>query len=172
MLSNFLRGFIDGALSTLGVVIGASSASSLIIISAGIGGTVANAISNLLSAFSAESATRYAGLRDLEKSMVDRKLKGSILDRRIQWQTLRAGGVDGLGTFLGGALPVIPYAVLPPGEALFVSIGVVILAISFVGVYLGRVSKSSILLSVLKMVVLGLLVAGLVYLLQRALIPS
>ena len=156
MLSKFMRGFVDGSLSTLGVVIGASSASSLIILSAGIGGTVANAISNVVSAFSAESATRYADLRDLEKSMVDKELKGSVLDRRIQWDTLKAGGVDGLGTFVGGALPVLPYAILPPQQALFVSVGVVVFAIAFVGVYLGKVSKSNLLWSALKMILFGL----------------
>ncbi|MBS3802436.1 MAG: hypothetical protein KGY65_06770, partial [Candidatus Thermoplasmatota archaeon] len=57
-----IRGFIDGVLSSLGVVIGASTAigatvgsnnataASAIIIAAGIGGGVANGLSNILGA--------------------------------------------------------------------------------------------------------------------------
>ena len=51
-----IRGLIDGSLSTFGVVIGASGGDVSIIIAAGIGGGVANGISNILGALTAERA--------------------------------------------------------------------------------------------------------------------
>ena len=62
-----VRGLIDGSLSALGVVIGASgSADASVIIAAGLGGGIANGLSNILGAFTAEKAT-------LERERIQKK---------------------------------------------------------------------------------------------------
>ena len=69
MLNHFVRGIIDGLLSTLGVVIGASSADKAIILAAGIGGAVANGVSNFLGAFSSEEYKGYLEIQKLENAI-------------------------------------------------------------------------------------------------------
>lgn len=171
MVGSLLRGFVDGALSTLGIVIGATSAAPVIIIAAAVGGTVANGISNVLSAFSSESARQYAELREIEKALVTRDLRRSVLDRSIQLKTLKASAVDGLGTMLGGVIPIVPYVFMPVHQALPTAAGVVIGAISIVGLYLGKVSRRNLAVSALKMAISGVAVAGIVYLIQLLITP-
>ena len=172
MLGKFFRGFLDGSLSTLGIVIGAYSASSSLIIAAGIGGALANGISNVLSAFSAERADEYRQLRKIESAMVAKELKNSEAEYLIHKRTLRIGLVDGFATIIGGAVPVLPYLWLDPYEAMFVASGLVVGGIFAIGVYLGRLSKRNILLYGTKMAMFGIVTAVVVYLIQWAIIPS
>lgn len=172
MRSKFLRGFIDGSLSTLGVVVGALAATSSVILAAAIGGTLANGISNLLSAFSAAGAESYEELRELEKAMVSKELKGGSLDRKIGKQPTLAASVDGIATILGGAIPIFPYLFMPADRAIYLSVGLVIGVIFIIGMYLGKLSRRNILFSAVKMAFFALTVAVVVYLIQSAIVPS
>ncbi|MFO7761678.1 MAG: VIT1/CCC1 transporter family protein [Thermodesulfobacteriota bacterium] len=171
MISKFFRGFIDGALSTLGIVVGASSASSSVIIAAGIGGAFANGISNVLSAFSAERVDQYKELRKIEKAMVAKELKGSAVEENIHLVTLHAGMIDGLATIVGGALPISPYFWLASGPAMIVSSSLVVVSILGVGMYLGKVSRRSMFIYGIKMALFGILVAVAVYYIQLLIVP-
>lgn len=172
MISKFMRGFTDGSLSTVGIVIGASSASIPIIIAAGVGGTLANGISNTLSAFSAERTDQYQELRDVENAMVDKELKGSMVERWMHKRTVIAGTVDGFATIVGGLLPVLPYLAGMKSHAIFVSIGLVIFSVSLVGIYLGKISRQNILVSATKMALYAAIVAGVIYLIQSVIVSS
>lgn len=167
-----MRGFIDGAMSTLGIVVGASSASETVILAAATGGAVANGISNLLSAISAASTERYTALRDIEKAMVAKDLKGSDADKRINRQVWMDGIADGLSTIAGGAIPIIPYLLAPPDIAIWISIGGVVIAIFVLGMYLGKISRRNIFFSGMKMAVFAVIVAIIVYLIQSVIAPS
>ncbi len=158
-MNNFVRGFIDGSLSTLGVLIGASAGDTSIILSAGLGGTLANGVSNMLGAFSAEKAKQYGELRQVEKAMVATNLKDSILDQRIGPEIKKAGVIDGIATIIGGIIPIIPFFLMHPAQATLVAIGTVLLLLVILGVYLGKISKENIILSAIKMVVLGIVIA-------------
>jgi predicted membrane protein (TIGR00267 family) len=166
MIGNFLRGYIDGSLSTLGIVIGASSASSPIIIAAAVGGTLANGISNVLSAVSASEAEQHAHLRDVEKAMVNKELKGSEAERKIGRQSKIAGVVDGIATIIGGAFPIIPLLFLDGTRAIITSAALVIFLVFIIGIYLGKISKRNILFSAVKMAASAVMVALAVYFIQ------
>jgi predicted membrane protein (TIGR00267 family) len=166
MIGNFLRGYIDGSLSTLGIVIGASSASSPIIIAAAVGGTLANGISNVLSAISASEAEQHKHLRDVERAMVDKELKGSEADRMVSRQSKAAGVVDGMATIIGGAIPVIPLLFLRGTQAIITSAALVIFLVFIIGIYLGKISKRNILFSAIKMAASAVMVALAVYFIQ------
>jgi len=172
MIGKFLRGFVDGSLSTLGIVIGASAASNVIIIAAALGGTLANGISNLLSAYSAEGVEKYKELRRIEEAMVSKDMKGSEPERQVPRKTLTIGAVDGSATIIGGGIPILPYLFLPTFDAMLVAIVVVVVAVSVIGVYLGKLSRRNIILSALKMAAFCIVVAGVVYLIQWLIIPS
>ncbi|MFW6102524.1 MAG: VIT1/CCC1 transporter family protein [Chloroflexota bacterium] len=160
------------ALSTLGIVIGASAAANPIIIAAGLGGTLANGIPNLLSAYSAEGVERYKELRRIEEAMVSKDMKVSEPERQVSKKAPKIGAVDGSATIIGGGIPILPYLFLPTFDAMPVAIGVVIAAVSVIGIYLGKLSKRNILLSASKMGVLCIAVAGVVYLIQSLIVPS
>jgi len=172
MIGKFLRGFVDGSLSTLGIVIGASAASSVIIIAAAVGGTLANGISNFLSAYSAEGVQQYKELRIIEEAMVSKDMKGSEAESQVPRRTLIIGAIDGAATVVGGGIPILPYLFLPAFDAMVTAVGVVVVAISIIGVYLGKLSRRNIMLSALKMAVFCIAVAGVVYLIQSLIVPS
>jgi predicted membrane protein (TIGR00267 family) len=170
MIGNFLRGYIDGALSTLGIVVGASSAESPIIVAAAVGGTIANGIANILSASSAAKAVSHGELREVEKAMVYGDLTGTMLDRKIGRQSMFAGLADGLATVIGGAIPIMPLLFLSGYQALFTSIGLVVLSVMVIGVYLGKVSRRNLIISGLKMGVYSISVAVVVYIVQKIIV--
>lgn len=172
MTSNFLRGLLDGSLSTLGIVIGASSGSAPLIIAGAVGGTLANGVSNILSAISAERMKDYKELRKIEDAMVSKTMVGSMLDRRIARESTLRALVDGSGTIAGGALPIFPYLFVDPARALLISAGLVMATVFVVGLLLGRVSRRNILMSAIKMTVLAATVAGLVYVIQLLIVPD
>jgi predicted membrane protein (TIGR00267 family) len=170
MIGNFLRGYIDGSLSTLGIVVGASSAESALIVAAAVGGTIANGIANSLSASSAAQAESHGQLREVEKAMVSKDLTGTVLDKKIGRQTMIAGMVDGLATIVGGAIPILPWLFLSGIQALFTSIGLVVLSVIVIGVYLGKVSRRNLIISGLKMAVYSISVAVAVYFVQELIV--
>lgn len=172
MIGKFLRGFVDGSLSTLGIVIGASSATGTIIIAAALGGTLANGMSNLLSAYSAEGVEQYKELRRVERAMVSKDMKGSRPERLITRKTLVMGALDGSATIVRGGIPILPYVFLPTFDAMLVAIAMVVAMVSVIGIYLGNLSRRNIVLAGLKKGVLCVAVAGVVYLVQSLVVPS
>jgi len=171
VIGKFVRGFVDGSLSTLGIVIGASAASSWIIVAAGVGGALANGVSNVLGALSAERIDQYRELREVERAMVSQELKGSALDGKIRKETVAAGMVDGLATMAGGAIPILPYLALDPDHAVFVSIALVIVEVFVLGLYLGKLSRENIVFSAVKMAVFAMAIAVIVYVVQSVIVP-
>lgn len=157
----FIRGFIDGSLSTLGVVIGASGAVPIIVITAGLGGSVANGLSNLFGAFTAESAQVEHELSDIEKSMLSEgHLRDTTLHHGMRKRVFFSGVSDGVASISGGLIPVIPFLLIftlgyTNQVALSLSISITISLLFLLGMYLGIVSKRNILLSGAKLALIG-----------------
>lgn len=164
-----IRGFIDGLLSTLGIVIGASTAigatggaeggveASHIIVAAGLGGGVANGLSNVLGAFMGEKTALYKRIKKVEKAMLkEEALRGSKVDERLQNKIISSGIADGLATIGGALVPVVPFIftsifVFDPLMALYFSIIISLVLFFILGTYIGKISKENIILSGLKM---------------------
>lgn len=163
MERQFVRGFIDGVLSVLGVVIGASGGQLEIIISAGIGGGIANGISNVFGAFTAERVEEEQEFRELEKFMLA-ELRETELYRKVRRRVILRGVVDGLSTILGSAVPVIPFVFayfmnFSVNLALFASMALTAVSLGILGLYFGKISKENLAVSAVKMVLMGLAVA-------------
>ncbi|MBA7601962.1 hypothetical protein ES703_09047 [subsurface metagenome] len=147
MVRYFIRGLIDGSLSTLGIVIGASIAIGLspeaarIIVAAGIGGGIANGLSNIIGAFAAEK---------------------TVAEKRI----LLSSVIDGLATIGGSVIPVLPFFILPALPALEWSIAVTLALFFSIGIYIGRVSRENLALSGFKMVLFAAATAGIAALIK------
>ncbi len=170
MLNHFVRGIIDGLLSTLGVVIGASAADNAIILSAGIGGAVANGVSNFLGAFSSEEYKSQLQIQKLENAMLSKSIENSQIGKSMKKERIKAGFLDGSSTIIGGFIPVMPFILLDHGEAILWSVLCTVLTLFVLGAYIGKVSKKWILFSGLKLMILGVLTALLVHLIQHYLV--
>lgn len=167
MISKLTRGFLDGALSTLGVVIGASSASPSVVVAAGLGGALANAASNILGAFAADSIEEYSELRTIERAMVVKDLKGTQPDLSRRGGPVLAGIQDGFGTLAGGTMPVIPYLFLDTFPAMLTATAVVAAGTFAFGFYVGTVSKRNVIAMAARTTLLAVAVAVVVYVVER-----
>lgn len=164
-----IRGFIDGLLSTLGIVIGASIAigggtgveASHIIIAAGVGGGVANGLSNILGAVMGEKAALYKRFKKVERAMLkEEALRGTKVDERTQSKILTSGIADGMATIGGAIIPVAPFlstSILAFSAmlALYISVAISLALFFVLGSYIGKVSKENVLFSGLKMAAFG-----------------
>ncbi len=158
------RGLIDGSLSTLGIVLGAAiSGDPKVIVAAGLGGGIANAISNLLGALTAEKAGVMLNLAKYERDMIGSKVR--LKDTKIydkEKKRIWISGISDAGaTFFGAVLPVIPFGLMGVGDAVIAAIILTIALLFGLGVYLGKLSKENIIWGGVKMAIFGLVTAGL-----------
>lgn len=173
MARYLIRGLIDGSLSTLGIVIGASIAIGLspeaarIIVAAGIGGGIANGLSNIIGAFAAEKTVAHKELERVERAMLKRgAIKNSELHRETEKKILSSSVIDGLATIGGSVIPVLPFFILPALLALEWSIAVTLAFFFALGIYIGRVSRENLALSGFKMVLFAGATAGIAALIK------
>jgi predicted membrane protein (TIGR00267 family) len=166
-----VRGLIDGSLSALGVVIGASgSADASVIIAAGLGGGIANGLSNILGAFTAEKASLERERIQKEKSLLKKNgyLKKSIIYKKAIRETMICGLIDGISTTIGSALPVVPFFLFDIKTALYIAIAITVAILFILGVFIGKISKENVVVSGIKMVIGALVVAVLCFMVERA----
>ncbi len=173
MVRYLIRGLIDGSLSTLGIVIGASIAIGLspeatrIIVAAGIGGGIANGLSNIIGAFAAEKTVAHKELERVERAMLKRgAIKNSELHRETEKRILSSSAIDGLATIGGSVIPVLPFFILPALQALEWSVAVTLALFFFLGIYIGRISRENLALSGFKMVLFAGATAGIAALIK------
>ncbi len=164
----FAMNAFDGAMTSLGVVIGAyishiddpSTVIRIILVSG-----IAMMVSGFSGTYLTESAERNHSLNELEDAMlVD--LDNTIYGKASRFVSIFAAFVDGGAPFLASIPSVIPFYFSSLGlmsllTAFIVSIVASLLTLFTLGVYLGRVSGENIWFSGLKMVVAGIIVAAL-----------
>jgi predicted membrane protein (TIGR00267 family) len=170
MKSGFVRGLIDGLLSTLGIVIGASSAQTMIIVAAGLGGAFANGVSNVLGAYAAEATEGYSELKKIEKAMVKSNLKETLIEKRLRNNIAKAGLIDGVATIIGGCMPVIPFLIFNHVIAVISAVIIVFIIMLLIGIFIGKLSKRNLIVSGLKLAIFGILTAIAVYIMQFVII--
>ena len=169
----FAMNAFDGAMTSLGVVIG-SYISNIMDARAVIGvillSGVAMAVSGFSGTYMAESAERSKSLNELEDAMlVD--LEDTIYGQASKFVSIFAAIVDGSAPFMASIPSVVPFylalsGVLSLQVAFFVSIGASLATLFMLGVFLGRVSESNVIYSGVKMVIAGVAVALLALLLN------
>ena len=142
-----------------------------IIIGAGLGMSLAMGISGFSSAYLAERAERRRKLRELERSLL-MDLDRSIHEKASKTVTLWVAVVNSLSPALTVVASVSPFVMagrdlITVDHAVVLSL-VIILAILFsLGAFTGKVSKESILVSGVRMMLVGVITAFLVFLLTR-----
>ena len=150
----------------MGIVLGATLSGDVkVIIAASLGGGIANALSNILGAMTAERAAVMLEFGEYDKAMVGRTkdLKDTTIYERARAKIYRGGLIDGLGTFLGALVPVIPFFFMFAGFGIdtlvLASIASTVGLLFVLGLYLGKLSKENIMWAGAKMALFGLATA-------------
>lgn len=159
LLNPITRGSIDGALSTLGIVIGASSAGPEVVIAAGLSGGVANGLSNMFAAVSAEKTEMLSDLNEIENALLKDNLKNTILHDIKNRKVRKKGVVDGVATVFGAAVPVLPYFFFASSQAIFFSVALTSILAFALGFCMASISERNILILGIKMAVIAVIVA-------------
>lgn len=167
-LNPITRGAIDGSLSTLGIVIGAISASPKVVIAAGLSGGVANGLSNMFAAVSAEKTEMLTDLSDIEDAMLKDDLRDTVLHEVKNKKVRLRGFVDGISTILGALIPVTPYFFAPANVAVLMAIFFTSLLSFFLGFAMASVSGRNILKIGVKMAIIAIMVAIICTVVQQA----
>jgi predicted membrane protein (TIGR00267 family) len=166
----FVMNAFDGALTMLGVIMGALMMHEIItydslkvIIGAGVGGSFAMGVSGFFGAYMAESAERARELKQLEGAML-KSLEDSIYGKAYRFAIIMAALIDSLAPMLSAFISLIPLilayiGIIPVASAAFISIALIFIMLFLLGVFLGAVSKENIMVSGIKMLFAGFITA-------------
>jgi predicted membrane protein (TIGR00267 family) len=163
----FVMNAFDGILTIMGVVIGAhfsGLSDPEIVITAGVGGSIAMGISGMSGAYLAERAERRRDLQKLEGAMLA-DLKRSQFARASEFATIVVALVDGISPALGAVILILPYFFVPriDMEAAFMaSLGLGLLCLFVLGLFLARISHERLIVSGVRMILVGLLTIAIV----------
>lgn len=163
----FVMNAFDGALTMLGVVIGASMADAAepsLIIAAGISGSFAMGISGFSGAYMAESAERTKELKDIEKAMCKTMCDESMHKEAAKFATRVTSIVDAVSPAIAALIVISPYMLvnfgfLSMGTAFIASLALTFAILALLGVYLAKVTEENMLWHGLKMLMVGIVTA-------------
>ena len=166
----FVMNAFDGALTMLGVIIGAFMAgilNPLPIISAGVAGSIAMGTSGISGAYMAEKAERTKKLKELEKAMLT-NLKNGLHYKSHRFATIYAAIVDGFSPALAAMLVVSPFIFVRFGlfdimTAFYLSIIITLASLLLLGIYLAKISDESMIKYGLQMLLVGFITAFLCF---------
>lgn len=153
-------GLMDGLILLLGLLMGLSEATgeARIVIMGGIIGGIANSFGNAIGFYTSESAERGQQLKFYKGKNTQDVHKFVHSHSDILFSTLASFGA----TLLSLVLPIIPFFAVPVlGEAMLVSGAIAIVILAVLGYFIGKMNESDGLWSSVKYVVLGLVGAGL-----------
>lgn len=144
----FVMNAFDGALTMLGFVIGTYVSGNLdarLIISAGIGASLAMGLSGFAGAYITEKAERAHTLRKIEEDLME-PIGDSITAEASTFASLVAAFIDGVSPALAALVSIIPFAfslfnLLPVLIAFYIAVSSNLILIFALGVYLSRISK-------------------------------
>jgi predicted membrane protein (TIGR00267 family) len=168
-----VNGF-DGALTTMGLIVGFYSAEKVaipIMISACVGAAVALAVSGFSSAYVSEAAERERELKELEQSLMT-KLDASAHGKAARVVPVLVAIVNGLAPLSMSLIIILPLFLVqagvelpwPPLESATV---VAFLILFLLGAFLGRISGRFWLWSSVRTLMIALVTAAIILLLDR-----
>jgi len=158
----FVIGAFDGALTILGVILGAyvseghvhPDLARQLILGAGFAGGIALAVSSTVGAYEAERVEHVLNHQQLEKAML-RPVEGDRKDA-IKTSTWLSAIVHGVAPLLAAFVPLVPFFFMPLDEAVVTAIAMTIGFLFVLGAYLGSLIKEMIVYTGLRFVLAGL----------------
>jgi predicted membrane protein (TIGR00267 family) len=165
-----LNGF-DGVITIIGVLLGSfiiGSKDYEHVIIAGAAVCISLTVSGVWSAYNSETAERTKEIQDLEKSTLH-VLDGTIISRAQDYASVVLAAVNGLSSGLTAFIPLIPFFFggrLPIDFCYYIGAALAFAILIGIGLFLGRISKRNLIISVIKMVLAGVFCIGLGFLLE------
>lgn len=161
-------GAFDGALTIMGVVLGALAGGAgpehvNIIVFASISAAIALAVSSAVGAYEAERVEKRITQRSLERALLSSI--SSEHQEAYRFAVWISTIVHGMAPILAALVPLIPFFFLDFSIAAWTSISVTLLLLFFVGCFLGRLSKEEMFITGLRFVAAGLGTAIILFLL-------
>ena len=164
----FVMNAFDGALTMLGVVIGAHVAgieNPMPIISAAVAGSIAMGASGISGAYMTEKAERRKKMKQLERAMLT-DMSNGLHDKSHRFATFFAALVDGVSPAMTAMFVVTPFFFVRFGFitaelAFFSCIALTLLILVSLGVYLARISDESMIKYGVQMLIVGSITASL-----------
>jgi len=158
----FVIGAFDGALTILGVILGAyvseghthPELAKQLIIGAGFAGGIALAVSSTVGAYEAERVEHVLSHKHLEKAML-RPVEGTRKEA-MRVSVGISAIVHGVAPLLAAFVPLIPFFFMDLDTAVVTAIMMTIGFLFFLGAYLGSLMKEMILYTGLRFVIAGL----------------
>jgi len=170
----FVTNGFDGALTTLGLIIGFYSAPQVavsVVVSACMGAAIALAVSGFASAYISEAAEREKELKELERSL-SKDLEGSAQGKAARIVPFIVALVNGLAPFSLAMLIILPLLFAKAGfkfwlSTLEFSIVIAFFLIFLLGAFLGKISGSFWLWSSLRTLVIAAVTAAIILWLEQ-----
>lgn len=158
----FVIGAFDGALTILGVILGAYVAeghlhpdlAKQLILGAGLAGGIALAVSSTVGAYEAERVEHILSHQHLEKAML-RPVEGTRKEAMRISITVSAI-VHGIAPLLAAFVPLVPFFFMSLDNAVLVAIILTLAFLFALGAYLGSLIKEMIVYTGLRFVIAGL----------------
>ena len=162
-------GTLDGILAVMGVTLAASGVASAggldipnyVIGLTGLSGGIALSLSNAFGSFIGERAEEARNLRELEQKMVieEGALDDTVIHRQAKKRVYMSMFTHGFSSFIGSFVPVLPFILLTGRtEATLTTITFCFFALVILGIYLGKVSRESLLKTSIEIVLIGVLI--------------
>ncbi len=162
-------GTLDGILAVMGVTLAASGVagaggleiSNFAISLTGLSGGIALALSNSFGSFIGERAEESRTLRELEDKMMlkEGELDETIIHKQAKRRVYLSMFTHGFSSFIGSFVPVVPFFVIADRmTATITTVAFSFTALIVLGIYLGKVSRESLLRTSTEIVLIGLLI--------------
>jgi len=159
----FVIGSFDGALTILGVILGSlHSLSRELVITAGVAGGVALAVSSIVGAYEAERVENKLEHRELENAMLAKV--GGTYEKAVRFATVVSSLIHGASPLIAAMIPVMPFLFMEVHVAVVVSIALTLSFLFVMGAYMGSLIRENVIYSGLRFIMAGLLTAVITYL--------
>ncbi|OGS41730.1 MAG: hypothetical protein A3K67_00770 [Euryarchaeota archaeon RBG_16_62_10] len=158
----FVIGAFDGALTILGVILGAYVAeghadpafAKQLILAAGFAGGIALAVSSTVGAYEAERVEHVLLHQQLEKAML-RPVEGTRKEA-MRVSIFLSALVHGIAPLLAAFVPLVPFYFMTMDNAVVTAIVITIAFLFALGMYLGSLIREMIVYTGLRFVIAGL----------------
>ena len=168
----FAMNSFDGVLTIFGILIGGyfgGIKEASIIISAGLGASIALMVSGLWGTYMTERAERTKSLKELEGSILI-KLHNTDIGHASRFATMVVALINGLSPFFAALIVLTPFffsKFFDITKAYYISGVIAFIILFLLGVFLGKISKESLVKTGLKMILAGVVCAALGWLVLR-----
>src|SRR3989338_10137564 len=160
----------DGILTTFGIILAqffANVSNPKLVIVSCIGAAIAMGVSGTWGAYFTEKAERKKKLREIERHLL-RKLKDTKPEFKMKITTFLIAIVDGIAPLISSIIIIIPFilslsGILSVEMAFYYAFFIIIVLLFIMGILIGKIAKENLILSGIKMILVGIVVGVIVY---------